>query len=113
MRASAPAAAQLQHPHVVRCVDVVDVSSGTAIVLVMEALSGGELLGQLGALDAYSEDEAARVFGQVGGGHGLEVWPVGGGGGGLGRTHRRGPAEMQIRVAGSLAVSLSRRRLDG
>lgn len=32
----------------------------------MEALTGGEVLRQLGALERYSEEDAAQVFAQVG-----------------------------------------------
>jgi hypothetical protein len=51
---------------VIRCLEIVDVGRGAAAVIVMEALSGGEVLRQLGAMESYSEEVAARVFAQVG-----------------------------------------------
>lgn len=58
---------QVRHPNVIRVIDVLDVGRGAAAVVVMEALAGGEVLRQLGALEADSEEVAAAVFAQVGG----------------------------------------------
>ncbi|KAI8466231.1 MAG: hypothetical protein J3K34DRAFT_524685 [Monoraphidium minutum] len=55
----------VSHPNVIRCLEVVDAAGGGAAVIVMEALGGGEVLRQLGALDAYSEETAAQVFAQL------------------------------------------------
>jgi hypothetical protein len=59
-------ARQVDHPHVIRCLEIAEVSPGGTVVMVMEALLGGEVLARLGAMDRYSEDDAAGVFTQVG-----------------------------------------------
>jgi hypothetical protein len=53
------------HPGVIRCLDIVEVARGGAVVMVMEALLGGEVLARLGQMESYSEEVAAGVFTQV------------------------------------------------
>lgn len=58
---------KVNHPNVIRCLEIIDVANGAAAVIIMEALTGGEVLRQLGAIERYSEEVAAQVFTQVSG----------------------------------------------
>jgi len=50
---------------VIRVINTLEVARGAAVVVVMEAVCGGEVLRQLGAMERYSEELAAQVFAQV------------------------------------------------
>jgi hypothetical protein len=63
--AQTPGPLQVCHPNVVRVIEVAHVARGAAAIVVMEALTGGEVLCQLGRLEAYTEDDAAAVFAQA------------------------------------------------